>query len=650
MIERQAIVRLEEGLHARPAAELAKLAKSFTANLEIIKEGKAASAKSTVKIMLLGVKEGETITVRADGADEAAALEGLVRLIEDAQEAAIEATSLTPSAATPSPHAIDILPIPETCARIKGVSGGDGTSLGPVFTYFAEAIPKQSPLSESEIESALILFRSAVEEVCRELTPTADASAETCEIVTALIDIARDPEISSAIETRIRAKAHPVTAIMETGAEFAASFKAMESAYFQARAEDLQAISRRLAETILGLKPADFSRMKEPSIIAAHSLSALDFAKLNTEKVLGLVICEGGPTSHIAIMARAHGIPAVVGVNAETHAQELKSAKILAVNGTEGYAIANPDAAITKIFHQRMAKEQAAKADLEAFIHIHPKMRNGRAIDVAANIGSIAEIEPALKNGAMGVGLFRTEFLFMERKTLPTEEEQYEVYAKAAAAFSGRPVVIRTLDVGGDKPIAGIEIPHEENPFLGWRGIRMCLERPDLFKPQLRALLRAAAHGNVKIMFPMISIVGELTAARALLHECADELRAEGKTIGKPQLGVMIETPAAVMCAAEIAAEADFFSIGTNDLTQYTMAADRGHPRLAELNRADQPAVIKMIKLACEAANAAGKWVGVCGEAAGKPELIPLLLSFGVAELSMSPALIPRAKKIITQC
>ncbi|MDP4822710.1 MAG: phosphoenolpyruvate--protein phosphotransferase [Aestuariivirgaceae bacterium] len=621
-MERQAVVRMEEGLHARPAAEVAKLAKSYESALEIVKDGKAASAKSTVKIMLLGVKEGETITIRADGSDEAAALEGLIRLVSAGREAAAVMSAAEPApAAKPATPAADLLPVAANVARIKGVPGCDGVSIGPVFAYFPETIsPIRPKIADTEVAPSIARFRAALNEVCASLEPAqGEAASETQEIVAALLDIARDPEIIADIEARITGRADPVTAVLESGAAFAASFAAMESDYF-----------------------------KTPSVIAAATLSALDFAKLDISRVLGIVICEGGPTSHIAIMARAHGIPAVVGV--EQGIEALKTAKILAVNGTEGYAVAEPDEVTARLFAERITREQEAKNALIAFRDIHPHMKNGRAIEVAANIGSLAEVEPAIRNGAMGVGLFRTEFLFMERKTLPTEDEQYAVYSKAAEAFAGRPVVIRTLDVGGDKPIAGIDVPHEENPFLGWRGIRMCLDKPELFKPQLRALLRAAAHGNVKIMFPMISVLEELTAAKALLNECAAELGAEGKAIGKPQIGVMIETPAAVMCAAEIAEEADFFSIGTNDLTQYTMAADRGHPKLASLNRADQPAVLRMIELACKAALAKGKWVGVCGEAAGTPTLIPLLLSFGVSELSMSPALIPRAKKIVTEC
>jgi phosphocarrier protein FPr len=639
---------MEEGLHARPAAELAKLAKAYESTLEIVKDGQTASAKSTVKIMLLGVKEGETITIRADGSDEAQALESLVKLVSTGHGQSPPANAHPPAETAPKPAA-DLLALGADATRIQGVAGGDGVAIGPVFTYFAETInPNRPRLAAEAVPAALARFRAALADVAASLEPAPQADDETRAIVEALRDMLRDPEIIADIEQRITDRADPVTAVLESGAAFASRFAAMESEYFQTRAEDMAALARRMAESLLGIPPADFSRMKVPSVIAAGTLSALDFAKLDLARVLGLVICEGGPTSHIAIMARAHAIPAVVGV--EHGADALKAAKMLAVNGSEGYAVADPDEATAKLFAERIAREEEAKNALIAFRDIHPQMKNGRAIEVAANIGSLAEVEPAIRNGAMGVGLFRTEFLFMERKTLPTEDEQYAVYSKAAEAFSGRPVVIRTLDVGGDKPIAGIDVPHEENPFLGWRGIRMCLDKPELFKPQLRALLRAAAHGNVKIMFPMISVLEELTAAKALLKECAAELAREGKTIGQPEIGVMIETPAAVMCAGEIAAEADFFSIGTNDLTQYTMAADRGHPKLASLNRADQPAVLRMIELACKEAIAKGKWVGVCGEAAGTPALIPLLLSFGVSELSMSPALIPRAKKIVTEC
>jgi phosphocarrier protein FPr len=278
-----------------------------------------------------------------------------------------------------------------------------------------------------------------------------------------------------------------------------------------------------------------------------------------------------------------------------------------------------------------------------------PTLANGTVIEVAANLGSLEEIDAAKEAGAMGVGLFRTELLFMRHMHLPSEDMQAETYSALAKAFAPYPVIVRTLDIGGDKPIAGIEFPEEENPFLGWRGIRMCLDRPDIFKQQLRALLRAAVHGNVKVMLPMVSDLDEVRRTRLLIEECKVELKQQGTAFGEFALGVMIETPAAVLIAPALAREVAFFSIGTNDLTQYVMAADRLNPTVAKLNDVANPAVMAAIEMTAKAGVEAGIMVGMCGEAAGRPDLIPAFLRMGLTELSMSPASVPRAKKVVVE-
>jgi phosphoenolpyruvate-protein phosphotransferase (PTS system enzyme I) len=329
-------------------------------------------------------------------------------------------------------------------------------------------------------------------------------------------------------------------------------------------------------------------------------------------------------------------------------------AEVVAVDGTEGYAIANPDEATISHFEHKQREAQEEAALLEEYKHIEARTKDGRHIEVAANIGSAEEAEGALEWGAEGVGLFRTEFLFMEMLQLPSEDEQYEAYRAVAEAFAHKPVIIRTIDVGGDKDLPGVDQPEEENPFLGWRGIRMCLDTPELFKPQLRAILRAAPYGKLRIMFPMVVDTFELRAAKKILEECRQELENEGAhigevDIGEVDIGVMVETPAAAIRAQDIAPEVSFFSIGTNDLVQYTLAADRGNERLRRLQSADHPAVLDLIEKTCEAAKEAGIWVGVCGEAAGEAAMIPKLIELGVSELSMSAPSIPRAKMIVSE-
>jgi phosphoenolpyruvate-protein phosphotransferase len=379
----------------------------------------------------------------------------------------------------------------------------------------------------------------------------------------------------------------------------------------------------------------------------ARNLAPSDTARIPKGKVLAFVTAEGSKTSHVSIMARSMGIPAVVGVGEAL--DELLDARTVAVDGTEGYAIADPDQGTISAFEARIEEMAAESATLDEYRHVEARTRDGRRIEVAANLGSASEAEDALGWGAEGVGLFRTEFLFMERPELPTEDEQHETYSAMAQAFGEKPVVIRTLDVGGDKDLPGVDQPEEENPFLGWRGIRMSLDTPSLFKPQLRAILRAGSLGNLKVMFPMIVDAEELRAAKAVLAECERELKSEGAQTGEVEVGVMIETPAAAICARELAPEVSFFSVGTNDLIQYALAADRGNERLRHLQSADHPAVLELIRMTCEAARESGIWVGVCGEAAADPALIPRLLELGVTELSMSAPSIPRAKKLISE-
>ncbi|MGH3090099.1 MAG: phosphoenolpyruvate--protein phosphotransferase, partial [Rubrobacteraceae bacterium] len=370
-----------------------------------------------------------------------------------------------------------------------------------------------------------------------------------------------------------------------------------------------------------------------------------DTARIPKGNALAFVTAEGSKTSHVSIMARSMGIPAVVGVGEAL--ESAFEAETLAVDGNEGYAVADPDTDTISEFEKLSEAAAEERAALEEYKHVEARTSDGRRIEVSANIGSAKDAKDALEWGAEGIGLFRTEFLFMERDSLPTEDEQYEAYREVAEAFGEKPVIIRTLDVGGDKDLPGVEQPVEENPFLGWRGIRMCLDVPEIFKPQLRAILRAASHGNLKMMFPMIVQAGEVRAAKELFEECRKELESEGKEYGEVEVGIMVETPAAALCASEIAPEVSFFSIGTNDLVQYTLAADRGNEKLERLQSADHPAVMAVIEMTCRAAKEGGVWVGMCGEAASDPELIPRLVGMGITELSMSAPSIPRAKKVV---
>ena len=641
LLEQDAVVSLDEGLHARPAARLAQLAKSFQSSIEIHKGGVSANAKSTVKIMLLTVKQGERVRIRVEGEDAASALAELVAYVGGAAPP----TAAPPAAPPKMPQAAS--------GRIEGACGNEGVAIGPAFVYLPDrSVPASRTLVAGAIGAEIERFRAAVLEVCDGIEAARAHAAEGAEsteaqLFAALRELAEDAELLGPVEQAIADGQDAASATIEVSRDLAERFERIDDAYFRLRADDVRGIGQRLADILLGRRANDLAALSEPSILVAGELSALDFARLPGHLVLGLLTTSGAPTSHIAIIARALGFPAVVG--ARVHEDTLRAARLIALDGSAGLAILNPDAATQAAFARRRDEADAACRELERFAHIAPRTRDGSAIEVAANIGAVAEIEPALRAGAMGVGLFRTEFMFMRNAALPSEEEQVRTYTRVLSAFAPHPVLIRTLDIGGDKPLAGMQGEPEANPFLGWRGIRMCLDRPELFDPQLRALLRAAVHGRLRVMFPMISDVSEVLAAKARLRACREALHAEGQETGPIELGIMIETPAAALCAHTLARHVDFFSIGTNDLTQYTMAADRTNARLANLSRADHPAVLRMIELACDGAREAGIWIGVCGEAAGDPAMIPRLLSWGVSELSMSPPLIARAKRAVTE-
>lgn len=437
-----------------------------------------------------------------------------------------------------------------------------------------------------------------------------------------------------------------VSAMLGAASTVAGQFAVLDDPYLNARADDVHAVSRQICLALLGEEDVDLEELPDGSILIAEDIGAWDLARAPLKRIGGIVCGHGGATSHVAIIARTHGIPAVLGLGEAVH--ELRTAGTVAVDGSSGIVHIDPDAAMSAEIEARLAKAAAEKQALNAYRDAVPRRADGTVIEIAANLGALEEIEVALEAGAMGVGLFRTELLFMKHIHLPSEDMQAETYAALLRAFAPRSVIVRTLDIGGDKPIAGIEFPEEENPFLGWRGIRMCLDRPEIFKPQLRALLRSAVHGNLKVMLPMVSNVGEVRAAKALIAECMAELEKEGKPFAAFDLGVMIETPAAVLTAKELARESAFFSIGTNDLTQYVMAADRLNPTVAKLNDVRHPAVMTAIEMTAKAGAEAGIMVGMCGEAAGNPQLIPEFLRMGLTELSMSPASIPRAKKLVT--
>jgi phosphotransferase system enzyme I (PtsI) len=537
--------------------------------------------------------------------------------------------------------------------KLTGIGASEGVAVGPAFVpRTGRPKPERFRITEDEVEPELQKFQSAVQAVVGRLSETIDAlrrsgNEDEVGIFEFHAEMAEDPELASAVEERVGKLESPEAAVLAAGEEYAAEFAAMDDEYLASRADDVRDVTGQISAELMGRAASGFEAMQKPSVVLARSLAPSDTARIEKGMALAFVTAEGSRTSHVSIMARSMGIPAVVGVGDAL--AEAFDADTVAVDGTEGSAITDPDPETVAEFEKMSEALAEERSALDEYRHVQARTTEGRRIEVSANLGSASEAEDALQWGAEGVGLFRTEFLFMQRDDLPTEDEQYDAYSAVAVAFGDKSVIIRTLDVGGDKDLPGVDQPHEDNPFLGWRGIRMSLDTPDLFGPQLRAVLRAAAHGNLKLMFPMVAEVGELQAAKKVLQEARAGLAEEGVEIGEVETGVMIETPAAAVCAAELAEESAFFSIGTNDLVQYTLAADRGNERLRRLQTADHPAVLALIRQTCEAAARSNIPVGVCGEAAGEPNMIPKLIDLGVTELSMSPPSIPRAKKIVSE-
>ena len=433
----------------------------------------------------------------------------------------------------------------------------------------------------------------------------------------------------------------------EVATSYAETLNKIDDPYLRERALDIQDVTKRVIRNLQGKAPKAFLGLSEPHILVAHNLTPSDTATMNKERVLGLATDLGSRTSHTAIMARSLNIPAVVGLHDIT--EKLESGQHVLLDGTNGSVIVDPTSETLAHYGEIESRRVKVVAQLKGLRETKSTTRDGRHIVLSANIELPDDVDAVAANGAEGIGLYRTEFLYLNRNTLPTEDEQYETYRKVAERVRPDPLIIRTFDLGGDKLAPGtVDISDELNPFLGWRAIRFCLENIDIFKTQLRAILRASAIGNVKIMFPMISGLDELRRAISILNDCRSELHASKIDIGeKTEVGAMIEIPSAAISANALAREVDFFSIGTNDLIQYALAVDRMNERIAHLYEPTHPAVLRLLKMIADAAHAHHIWVGVCGEMAGDIALIPLLLGLGVDELSVSATLVPRVKRAV---
>ncbi|ADU31393.1 phosphoenolpyruvate--protein phosphotransferase [Evansella cellulosilytica] len=459
---------------------------------------------------------------------------------------------------------------------------------------------------------------------------------EHAEIFSAHILVLSDPELVDTIRNKVRdEKVNAAYALKAVADQFIAMFEAMENEYMKERAADIRDVSQRVLAHVLGKPIVSLTEINEEVIIIAEDLTPSDTAQLNKQFVKGFVTDIGGRTSHSAIMARSMEIPAVVGTKSITG--EAEHGITIIVDGMEGDVILNPSSTELADYEKKKQEHEEQKREWAKLVHEATTTKDGHHVELAANIGTPKDIEGVKNNGGEAVGLYRTEFLYMGRDQLPTEEEQFQAYKSVAEAMDGKPVVIRTLDIGGDKELPYLDLPKEMNPFLGFRAIRLCLEQDDMFRTQLRALLRASAFGNIKIMFPMIATLSEFRQAKQILEQERKGLLDNGTEVSDSiEIGIMVEIPSTAVMAEQFAKEVDFFSIGTNDLIQYTMAADRMNEQVSYLYQPYNPAILRLIKMVIDASHKEGKWTGMCGEMAGDSVAIPLLLGLGLDEFSMS--------------
>lgn len=536
---------------------------------------------------------------------------------------------------------------------LKGVGASSGIGIGTIVCIREESLDYSKVVFQGEAEEKARL-KEAVDTFCKVTQEMAEdirqrVGEKESEILSGQIMMLSDPFMTGQMEEMIASGSCAEAALDSVCQMYIEMFSNVDDELMRQRATDIRDIRTRMLRLLLGVSSVDIASLPAGTVLAAKDLTPSMTVGLKKENISAILTEIGGKTSHSAILARALEIPAVLGIPQVL--DQVSDGQQAIVDGESGEVILSPDEDTLKRYTAQWKEQQEQKAMLSVYRDRKTQDADGRNYELYSNIGSVAEAQIALENGAEGIGLFRTEFLFMDRTAMPTEQEQYEAYKAVSDIMQGKEVIIRTLDVGGDKEISYLKMESEQNPFLGWRAIRYCLEESDLFKVQIRALLRAGAeHKNIKIMLPLVTGVQEIRAAKQLLEECKQELAAQGIAYDDNiQVGIMIETPAAALIADLLAKEAAFFSIGTNDLTQYTLAVDRGNAKVENLYTTLHPAVLRSIRSIIRAAKEAKIPVGMCGEAAADPALIPLLLEFGLDEMSVSASSILKTRKIVSQ-
>ena len=631
------------GLHARPASVFVSLAKQFRSDIRVYHDGKTANGKSMVSMLRLGVERGGIITITADGPDAAKAIETLQDAVADGLgEEKEEEAPQAASPAAPEPSAPAALEIQDEPGLIRGIAAAPGIAIAPVYQLRkdSQAVMEQHAVDagaeRSDLDHAIDRAGAELEELHRTIGQRAgEAEAR---IFLAHREFLEDPDLIEAARFRIDHNSESAAfAWREAVEERAAELAALSDPLLAARANDLRDVGARVMRLLVRTNEEQASLPDHEIILVAEDLSPSDTAALNPELAKGICTALGSPNSHTAILARSLDIPAVVGCGREV--LELTSGMTAVLDGSKGTVLPDPDTERLEVARQDQGAAGFRRAEVLEEAYRPAITVDGHRVEVAANIGAVLDAGRTVEAGGEAVGLLRTEFLFQDRTDPPDEDEQFKAYRTMAEALGGLPLIVRTLDAGGDKPLPYISMAREDNPFLGQRGIRLSFAMPDLFRSQLRAILRAASHGEIKIMFPMITSVHEFRRARKIVEEIRREVQAP-----EVDVGIMVEVPSSAVMADMLAREVDFFSIETNDLTQYTLAMDRGHPALAREADGLHPAVLRMVDQTVRAAHGEGKWVGVCGNLAADPAAAAILIGLDVDELSVGIPNIPVLK------
>ncbi len=622
------VVGFAHGLHARPAAQIAAALQPLDAAVTVSLSGRTANARSTVALMSLGVRHGDVVTATATGTDAEAAMRALQALMPEAHAAPVA----TPQAA-PRPLASG----PQT---LRGVIAVPGFAVG--VAVMLEGVDREVPVHGADPEGERAALLAAIERTRGALAQRqARAQGAAREILDAHAVLLDDPELLQRAQLAISEGHGAAFSYRRASRSLAGQLAVLEDPRLRERTADLRDLERQVLAALAGEDAQPVMALPEGAIVVAEEILPSQLLNLEAGKLVGLVMSAGGPTSHVAILAAARGLPALVAVG--ERALRIGPGSALVLDADAGQLLVNPDAATVATARARVLTKAALALRDAAQAHQPAVTRDGTAVGVVCNLGGAAEVEAAVRAGAEGCGLLRTEFLFLDRRDPPGEDEQTAVYRAVLEGLKGRPLTIRTLDAGGDKPIPYLPLPPETNPALGLRGLRTSLWRPDLFQVQLRAILRAAQHGPCRILLPMVTELDDLQQAREALNRARREL-GPGPL---PQVGIMVETPSCALMAEALAAHADFLSIGTNDLSQYTLAMDRLHPALAGRLDALHPAVLRLIRMTTLAAHGQQREVAVCGALASDALAVPVLLGLGVRELSCVPAMIPRIKALV---